>query len=213
MFNVSIREYFSILNVSIVCNTARSKSIPLLCTHVDSYKFSTVHPPSFELIKLIHKRTWIPVDDKCCGEFIIFVCKFLKSPVLPRFSVMPVVNFWTTNWSLHRMLFQKDDISKLNTCSKWSSRSRVECPRHPQLKRENHTDATSTTYSTNTAIKTKQQLWRVTKMTKLDLLTQTCVIVPSISILPKSMLRVLDVTQPETRAPKLGFCPLGDFWA
>jgi hypothetical protein len=46
MFNVSIREYFSILNVFIVCirNTARSKSIPLLCTHVNSYKFSTVHP-------------------------------------------------------------------------------------------------------------------------------------------------------------------------
>ena len=46
MFNVSICEYFSVLNVSIVCirNTARSKSIPLLCTHVDSYKFSTVHP-------------------------------------------------------------------------------------------------------------------------------------------------------------------------
>jgi hypothetical protein len=50
MFNVSIREYFSVLNVSIVCirNTARSKSIPLLCTHVDSYKFSTVHPPRAE---------------------------------------------------------------------------------------------------------------------------------------------------------------------
>jgi hypothetical protein len=47
MFNVSIREYFSVLNVSIVCilNTVRSKSIPLLCTHVDSYKFSKVHPP------------------------------------------------------------------------------------------------------------------------------------------------------------------------
>jgi hypothetical protein len=47
MFNVRIREYFLVLNVFIVCirNTARSKSIPLLCTHVDSYKFSTVHPP------------------------------------------------------------------------------------------------------------------------------------------------------------------------
>jgi hypothetical protein len=47
MFNVSLREYFSVLNVFIVCirNTARSKSIPLMCTHVDSYKFSTVHPP------------------------------------------------------------------------------------------------------------------------------------------------------------------------
>jgi hypothetical protein len=46
MFNVSICEYFSVLNVFIICirNTARSKSIPLLCTHVDLYKFSTVHP-------------------------------------------------------------------------------------------------------------------------------------------------------------------------
>jgi hypothetical protein len=48
MFNISIREYFSVLNVFIVCicKTVRSKSIPLLCTHVGSYKFSTVHPPS-----------------------------------------------------------------------------------------------------------------------------------------------------------------------
>jgi len=52
MFNVSIRECFSVLNVFIVCirNTARSKSIPLLCTHVDSYKFSTVHPPRYHVL-------------------------------------------------------------------------------------------------------------------------------------------------------------------
>jgi hypothetical protein len=48
MSNVSICECFLVLNMSIVCirNTARSKSIPLMCTHVDPYKFSTVHPPS-----------------------------------------------------------------------------------------------------------------------------------------------------------------------
>ena len=47
MFNVSIRECFSILNVFILCvrNMARSKSNPLLSTHVDSYMFSTLHPP------------------------------------------------------------------------------------------------------------------------------------------------------------------------
>ena len=47
MFNVSIREYFSVLNVFIVCicNTAMFKLIPPLCTHVYSYMFSTVHPP------------------------------------------------------------------------------------------------------------------------------------------------------------------------
>jgi hypothetical protein len=54
MFNVSIREYFSVLNVFIVCirNTARSKSIPLMCTHVDSYKFSTVHPPRLDVVRI-----------------------------------------------------------------------------------------------------------------------------------------------------------------
>ena len=53
MFNVHIREYFSVLNVSIVCirNTARSKSIPLLCSHVGLYKFSTVHPPSTHVVR------------------------------------------------------------------------------------------------------------------------------------------------------------------
>jgi hypothetical protein len=46
MFNVSICEYFSVLNVFTVCirNTAMFKLIPLLCTHVYSYMFSTVHP-------------------------------------------------------------------------------------------------------------------------------------------------------------------------
>ena len=49
MFNVSIHEYFSILNVYIICirNTARSKSNPLMCTHVDSYMFSILHPLGF----------------------------------------------------------------------------------------------------------------------------------------------------------------------
>ena len=47
MFNVSIREYFSVLNVFIVCirNTAMFKLTLLLCTLVYSYMFSTVHPP------------------------------------------------------------------------------------------------------------------------------------------------------------------------
>ena len=48
MFNVSIHEYFSVVDVFIVCirNTAVFKLIPLLCTHVYSYMFRTVHPPS-----------------------------------------------------------------------------------------------------------------------------------------------------------------------
>ena len=35
-------------NMYTICirNMARSKSIPLLCTHVGSYKFRKVHPPS-----------------------------------------------------------------------------------------------------------------------------------------------------------------------
>ena len=46
MSNVSIRKYFSVLNVFIICirNTAKSKSNPLLCTHVDLYMFKTLHP-------------------------------------------------------------------------------------------------------------------------------------------------------------------------
>ena len=42
---------FSVLNVFIVCmrNTARSKSNPLLCTHLDSYMFSTLHPLGIHL--------------------------------------------------------------------------------------------------------------------------------------------------------------------
>ena len=63
MFNVSIRDYFSVLNVFVVCirNTAMFKLIPLLCTHVYSYMFSTVHPPSFtvelKIIDIIDYRT------------------------------------------------------------------------------------------------------------------------------------------------------------
>ena len=38
-------------NIYTICirNTARSKSIALMCTHVYSYMFSTVHPPRNEL--------------------------------------------------------------------------------------------------------------------------------------------------------------------
>ena len=34
-------------NMFIICirNTTKSKTIPLMCTHVYSYMFSTVHPP------------------------------------------------------------------------------------------------------------------------------------------------------------------------
>ena len=34
-------------NMYTICirNTARSKTIPLMCTHVYSYMFNTVHPP------------------------------------------------------------------------------------------------------------------------------------------------------------------------
>ena len=53
ILNVSIREYFSILNVFIVCicNTAMLKLILLLCTHVYLYMFSTVHPRALFMTK------------------------------------------------------------------------------------------------------------------------------------------------------------------
>ena len=42
-------------NMSTICirNTARSKSIPLMCTHVYSYMFSKVHPLSNTRITLL----------------------------------------------------------------------------------------------------------------------------------------------------------------
>ena len=59
MFNVSICEYFSFLNVFIVCirNTARSKSNFLMCTHVDSYMFNTLHPPGNMLLVEMEQRS------------------------------------------------------------------------------------------------------------------------------------------------------------
>jgi hypothetical protein len=78
MFNVSIRECFSVLNMSIVCirNTARSKSIPLLCTHVDPHKFSSVHPPRVPIEKLNNDRfdecyptKTLGNDAQFCGDF------------------------------------------------------------------------------------------------------------------------------------------------
>jgi hypothetical protein len=62
--------------VFIVCtrNTARSKSIPLMCTHVDSYKFSTVRPPSFEFfvtrpnlleIEIFERRIGMRIKNDC----------------------------------------------------------------------------------------------------------------------------------------------------
>ena len=55
MFNVSTREYFSVLNMFIVCirNTARSKSNSLLCTHVDLYMFSTLHPRGVQYMRSV----------------------------------------------------------------------------------------------------------------------------------------------------------------
>ena len=64
MFNASIREYFLVFNVFIVCihNTGMLKLIPLLCTHVYSYMFSTVHPPS------INSHRWSNIH-----EFVVIV--------------------------------------------------------------------------------------------------------------------------------------------
>ena len=39
-----------------ICNTARSKSIPILCTHVYSYMFSTVHPPRSTFLYLLTNK-------------------------------------------------------------------------------------------------------------------------------------------------------------
>ena len=46
-------------NMYTICirNTARSKTIPLLCTHVYSYMFSTVHPPRVRLSQMENMLT------------------------------------------------------------------------------------------------------------------------------------------------------------
>ena len=66
MFNVSIREYFSVLNVLIVCirDTAKFKLIPLMCTHVYLYMFNTLHPPRFMAIVVTR---WFTVAISYCG--------------------------------------------------------------------------------------------------------------------------------------------------
>ena len=63
VFNVSIHEHFSVLNVFVVCirNMAVFKLIALMCTHVYSYMFSTVHPRSQVLMKASnqHIEYWL----------------------------------------------------------------------------------------------------------------------------------------------------------
>jgi hypothetical protein len=90
MFNVSIREYISVLNVSIVCirNTARSKSIPLLCTHVDSYKFSTVHPPSG--VPLVPMVFWAKEKTPWHDEILIKLFQQLKPTIGHDFHQMTI---------------------------------------------------------------------------------------------------------------------------
>jgi hypothetical protein len=55
-------------NMYTICirNMARSKSIPLLCTHVGSYKFSTVHPPGNSMIIKLLLDTLLP----CIGDLL-----------------------------------------------------------------------------------------------------------------------------------------------
>ena len=91
MFHVSIREYFSVSNVFIVCicNTARSKSNPLMCTHVDSYMFSTLHPPG--ILQCIY------IDDHPTHEVskhnsaAQYVCLFGNLCLLPDRPYVPPV--------------------------------------------------------------------------------------------------------------------------
>ena len=63
-------------NMYTICirNTARSKSIPLMCTHIYSYMFSTVHLPSYALgssSSPITEHRFISLMLMCvyCGDF------------------------------------------------------------------------------------------------------------------------------------------------
>jgi hypothetical protein len=101
MFNVSKREYFSVLNVFIVCirNTARSKSIPLLCTHVDSYKFSTVNPRVDIIVEVavnkslsIHLRTIDVYDMSSKKKLASLLKKYFSIPpeYLAYYHAVPI---------------------------------------------------------------------------------------------------------------------------
>ena len=77
MFNVSICEYFPVLNVFIVCicNTAVFKLIPILCTHVYSYMFSTVHPPRVSLMKRnLHEINLNPSSSLIKQNVVSYTC-------------------------------------------------------------------------------------------------------------------------------------------
>jgi hypothetical protein len=127
MFNVSIRECFSALNMSIVCirNTARSKSIPLLCTHVDPYKFSTVHPPSTTVDLFLFYHVWGPA-------WIMFLLKWhlIECLVTYDFTLHLMIRDHTTTWCWrcvgtafgHFLLGSHNSmVTALSACVKWPS--------------------------------------------------------------------------------------------
>jgi hypothetical protein len=96
MFNVSIREWFSFQNVFIVCirNTVVFKLIPLLCTHVYSYMFSTVHPPRGSQVteSAGSDLKWLGSWDPC--EPALTVCLYFPQMSSNCSSFSICVIFW-----------------------------------------------------------------------------------------------------------------------
>ena len=80
MFNVSILEYFSVLNMFIVCirNTTMFKLIPLLRNHVYSYMFSTVHPRDSMVVRMslssAQRRFWYLKIENIIDIPLFFIC-------------------------------------------------------------------------------------------------------------------------------------------
>jgi hypothetical protein len=80
-------------NMYTICirNTARSKSIPLLCTHVGSYKFSTVHPPRMNTrFKVFASYNFLQyLCDFIHVRLFVIVSKCRKSPKLTNIVIFP----------------------------------------------------------------------------------------------------------------------------
>ena len=78
-------------NMYTICirNTARSKLIPLLCTHLYSYMFSIVHPPRIEV------PNWEIDDNKAREDEVRLECDISPTPNATNLSLEePRIVMW-----------------------------------------------------------------------------------------------------------------------
>jgi hypothetical protein len=80
--------------------TARSKSIPLLCTHVDSYKLSTVHPPRITLCTSARCQQVCVFCflNGCYGNDPWIKGQSFQNPLIILPSSLSYFKLWTKGW-------------------------------------------------------------------------------------------------------------------